>query len=163
MYDNYTAMVNTNVSVDEMLRTLQYLGEVQFFSFNLNNTFSYDNFNVSQKGSFLYNPQRALFGGASVVLPLGATAGAISKYDTIHNYADFITHMQGFLLDRATITVNNGIDKELLRAQGLQNVKLAGRLATKMKRFGMEIVGSENRDPQPLTTLTINTENTEPQ
>lgn len=158
LYASYQEMVNTNVSLDEMLWTIQYLDEIKPFSFGLNTSYGYDNLNV-QKGSFLYNGNRDQFGGASVLLPLGATANNITHYKVIHEYVDFITHLQGFLLDEAKIQVDNGIEKELLRSKGMQNVRIAGRLASKMKRYGLNIVKTENTDPSTTTQIIINTEN----
>ena len=163
LYESYTAMVNTNVSLNEMLWTIQYLGTIKMFPLGINSYYSYDSFKWAQKGSFLYNPQRELFGGASVLLPFGASAGNLTHYETIHQYVDFVSHLQGFLLDDARIQVDNGIDKELLRQQGLQNARMAGKVAAKMKRFWMNVVESSNTEPQALTTLIINTENTEAQ
>lgn len=160
LYSGYVAMVNTNISLNEMLRTIQYLDKVKPFSFGLNSSYSYDNLNA-QKGSFLYNPQRELFNNAAVLLPLGATASNISVYDKIHDYTDFITHLQGFLLENPTITIKNGMSKELLRSRGLQNTRIAGKLAAKMKRYGLPITALTNADPQEKTQLIINTSNTQ--
>lgn len=161
LYESYTAMVNTNISLNEMLWTVQYLGTIKMFPQGLNSHYSYDSFKNAKMGSFLYNGDRELFNGAAVLVPFWASAGNLTKYDTLHQYVDFVAHLQGFLIDNAKIQVDNGIDKELLRQQGLQNVRIAGRLATKMKRFWMNIVESSNTEPQTLTTLTINTEATE--
>lgn len=155
-------MVNTNISLNEMLRTIQYLDKVKPFSFGLNSSYGYDNLSA-QKGSFLYNPQRELFNGAAVLLPLGANAANIGVYDKIHDYVDFITHLQGFLLENPTIAVKNGMSKELLRSKGLQNTKIAGKIGAKMKRYGLPITALGNAEPQAKTQLIIKTENPEAQ
>lgn len=160
LYSGYMAMVNTNISMNEMLWTVQYLDKVKPFSFWLNTSFSYENLNT-QKGSFLYTPQRELFWGAAVLLPIGATAGNMTHYKAIHEYADFIFHLQKFLLENAKIQVDNGVDKELLRSKGMQNVRIASRVASKMKRYGLNVVSTNNAEPSPLTKIVINTENTE--
>lgn len=162
LYSGYVAMVNTNISLNEMLRTIQYLDKVKPFSFGLNSSYGYDNLSA-QKGSFLYNPQRELFNGAAVLLPLGANAGNISVYNKIHDYVDFITHLQGFLLENPTIAVKNGMSKELLRSKGLQNTKIAGKIGAKMKRYGLPITALGNAEPQAKTQLIIKTENAEAQ
>lgn len=162
LYSGYVAMVNTNISMNEMLWTIQYLDKVKPFSFWLNTSYSYENLNT-QKGSFLYTPQRELFWGASVLLPLGATAANMTHYKAIHEYADFISHIQGFLLEDAKIQVDNGVDKEILRWKGMQNVRIASRLASKMKRYGLNVIATENTDPSLTTKIIINTENAEAQ
>lgn len=77
----------------------------------------------------------------------------------INNYADFAAHVQGHLVEGAKISIDNGIGKETLRTQGMQNLKLASRVGAKMKRYGMNIIGSENNpNEHALTTAYINVE-----
>jgi LCP family protein required for cell wall assembly len=163
LYDSYIEMVNTNVSLNEMLWTIQYLWMVKMYTFWLNTSYTYDNLRWVQKGWFLYNPQRELFWWASVLLPVWASAANLTHYDAIHEYADFVSHVQWFLLDNATIEVDNWISKDALREKGLQGVKVAWRIATKMKRFWLDIVDTDNVDFQNQTTVIINTENEKPE
>ena len=150
-------MVNTNVSLNEMLWGVQFLENTKMFTFWLNVSFVTDSL-ATQKGSFLYTPQRELFNWASVLLPIGSSAWKLDNFDAIHQYTDFVTHNQKFSLEDATIEIDNGITKETLREYGLSNVRVAGRLAAKMKRFWLNVVDTENVDPQDWTTVIINTE-----
>lgn len=161
LYESYSDMVKTNISLNEMLWTVQYVEKTKFFTFWLNVSYS-DNLAYSQKGGFLYNVPQERY-GASATLPFWASYGKENQYDIVHQYADFIAHLQGFSLDNATIAVDNWISKETLREQNLQNTKVAGRLAAKMKRYGLNVVSSENVDPQDFTTVFINTENEKPE
>ena len=95
---------------------------------------------------------------SSVLLPIGSYAWKLDNFDAIHQYTDFVTHNQKFSLEDATIEIDNGITKETLREYGLSNVRVAGRLAAKMKRFWLNVVDTENVDPQDWTTVIINTE-----
>ena len=158
LYESYIQMVNTNVSLNEMLWWVQYLEGAKMYTFGLNTSYSYDRFNVAQKGSFLYTPQRELFWGASVLLPMGASAWNLSHYETIHQYSDFISHLQKFSLENARIGVDNGITREVLQEHWLQNAKVAWRLAAKMKRFWMNVVESSDEESHDLTTVVVNTE-----
>lgn len=117
LYTDFTAIVKTNVALEEMLWTVQFLDNLQIFSFGINNAYNPESYKNMQKGAFVYNPPRDEFNGASVLIPYGASAGNLSHYDRIHTYVDFVTHMQGFLLDRVSIALSNGISKELLRSQ----------------------------------------------
>ncbi len=157
LYENYIQMVNTNVSLNEMLWGVQFLENTKMFTFWLNVSFVTDSL-ATQKGSFLYTPQRELFNWASVLLPIGSYAWKLDNFDAIHQYTDFVTHNQKFSLEDATIEIDNGITKETLREYGLSNVRVAGRLAAKMKRFWLNVVDTENVDPQDWTTVIINTE-----
>lgn len=158
LYEGYIQMVNTNISLNEMLWWMQFLEDAKMYTFWLNTSYSYDRFNIAQKGSFLYTPQRELFGGASVLLPIWASAWNLSHYNTIHQYTDFISHLQNFSLENATISVDNWTTKEMLQEYWLQGTKLAWRLATKMKRFWLNVVWSDNAEQHDLTTIVINTE-----
>lgn len=99
LYADFTTMVTTNVALDEMLWTIQYLDGLKMFSFGINNYYNPSNPYTTHKGAFLYNPSREQFGGASVMIPFGASAGHLDNYQLINEYVDFITHMQGFLLE----------------------------------------------------------------
>lgn len=57
--------------------------------------------------------------------------------------------------------MDNGIDKDTLRSRGMQNVRIASRVASKMKRYGLNVVATENTDPSLTTKIIINTENNE--
>ena len=157
LYADFTAIVKTNVALEEMLWTVQFLDNLQIFSFGINNAYNPESYKNMQKGAFVYNPPRDEFNGASVLIPYGASAGNLSHYDRIHTYVDFVTHMQGFLLDRVSIALSNGISKELLRSQWMQNFRLASRMAAKMKRYGFDIKEEWNVDPQQKTQVIINT------
>lgn len=46
-----------------------------------------------------------------------------------------------------------------MRAQGLQNVRLASRVGAKMKRYGLDVIGSENFETGiEQTTAYVNVE-----
>ena len=119
-------MINTNISLNEMLWWVQYLEDAKMYTFGLNTSYSYDRFNVAQKGSFLYTPQRELFWGASVLLPMGASAWNLSHYDTIHQYTDFISHLQNFSIENAKIGV---MPIEYIRCLGLSLMVVGAGLA----------------------------------
>lgn len=80
IYADVTKMVSTNIALDEMLRTVQYADSLKIFSFGLNNYYNPNAFNLMNKGAFLYNPDRNLFGGASVMIPFGATPERLDNY-----------------------------------------------------------------------------------
>jgi len=74
LYADYTTMVQTNISLKEIMGMVKYM-------YNLNNIFSYGyttecselNYKYSTPACFLYTPDRSLFGGASVMIPDGST------------------------------------------------------------------------------------------
>ncbi|MDR3169453.1 MAG: hypothetical protein LBU27_06995 [Candidatus Peribacteria bacterium] len=66
---------------------------------------------------FLYTPNRELFGGASVILPMNATADNIQYYSKIQNFTQFIISHPQFIKEKASIEILNGIDKALARSK----------------------------------------------
>ena len=156
LYNNLTEMITTNVKLDEMLRTVQFLDGLKTFSFGINNSYTPTNFQTMQKWAFVYNPPRDLVGGASVLVPYWGSVVNLDQYSMIHEYVDFVSHLQKFLVEKPTIEIVNGIDKEQLRTKKLQNTKIASILAAKMKRYGLEVKEVSNTDPQELTQIVIN-------
>lgn len=156
LYNNLTEMVTTNVKLDEMLRTVQFLDGLKTFSFGINNSYTPTNFQTMQKWAFVYNPPRDLVWGASVLVPYWGSVVNLDQYSMIHEYVDFVSHLQKFLVEKPTIEIVNGIDKEQLRAKKLQNTKIASILAAKMKRYGLEVKQVSNADPQELNQIVVN-------
>ena len=156
LYNNLTEMITTNVKLDEMLRTVQFLDGLKTFSFGINNSYTPTNFQTMQKWAFVYNPPRDLVGGASVLVPYWGSVVNLDQYSMIHEYVDFVSHLQKFLVEKPTIEIVNGIDKEQLRTKKLQNTKIASILAAKMKRYGLEVKQVSNTDPQEISQIVIN-------
>lgn len=49
LYENFTQMVTTNVSLDEMLWTVQFLDMIKMFTFGLNNHYNPTNYKAMHK------------------------------------------------------------------------------------------------------------------
>lgn len=62
LYDEYTKMVTTNISIKEMLGMVKYIDKVKhIFSFGYTNECSSVAFRLSRPACFLYTPSRELF------------------------------------------------------------------------------------------------------
>lgn len=158
LYEFYTQIVNTNVSLDEMLWTIQYLDKIKMSSLGLNTMCNYKNFKNTDPGCFLYNPSRELFGGAAIILPIWANPNKIDFYDYIHNFINFIVKEQSALAAQASIKISNGVDNNLAGNYGQKNVPLAGNLAVKMKKFWLNVVETANVENQAASILIVNAE-----
>jgi anionic cell wall polymer biosynthesis LytR-Cps2A-Psr (LCP) family protein len=116
LYEQYKTYITTNVSLPEMLRTVQYLPTLKdFTSFGFTTNCSFQNYLKMPAACFLYYPEREFFGGASVMLPMGATVNAIQHYQQMQTFTHFILSNPSFVKQKATIEVINGIDKSLAR------------------------------------------------
>jgi hypothetical protein len=74
LYADYTKMVNTNISLKEMLGIAKYAYKLEhIFSFGYTVECSHVAYRFSSPACFLYNPDRALFNGASAIIPDGGT------------------------------------------------------------------------------------------
>ena len=149
LYGHYTEIVNTNVSLDEILWTIQYLDGIHVNSFGLNVKCSYKNFKYTDSGCFLYNPSRELFGGAAVILPIGANPNKIDYYNYIQWFIWFITQNQWAFNNHPSLAILNGIDKKLVK-QG--NAPLAWNLAVKFKKFWINVASVANTENLSDTT-----------
>lgn len=118
-----------------MLWTIQYLDKIKMSSLGLNTMCNYKNFKYTDPGCFLYNPSRELFGGAAVMLPIGANSNKIDFYDHIKIFIKFIIQEQDAIATQASIKISNGVDNNLAGNYGQRNIPLAGNLAVKMKKF----------------------------
>ena len=126
LYAQYQTHVTTNVSLAEMLRTVQYIHQVEnFTSFGFTTNCGYQSFNSMVAACFLYTPQRELFGGASVILPLGANINNIQNYDTMQKFTTFILENPSFIKENTSVEVLNGIDKQLAREYKMSTTPFA--------------------------------------
>jgi hypothetical protein len=158
LYEQYKTYINTNVSLSEMLRTVQYLNTLgDFTSFGFTTNCSFQNYLKMPAACFLYYPEREAFGGASVMLPMGATVNDIQYYDEMQTFTHFVIQNPAFIQQKATIEILNGIDKSLARSKGMASTPFAGQLAVKLKRYGFNIVSTENTTtPFSGSYITVN-------
>ncbi|MDR0369061.1 MAG: LCP family protein [Candidatus Peribacteria bacterium] len=158
-YDQYKTYVTTNISLSELLRTVQYFNTLgDFTSFGFTTNCGYSSFQSMVAACLLYTPQRELFGGASVILPIGATANNIQNYTAMQKFTTFILEHPKFIKENASIEVLNGIDKQLARENRMSSIPFAGNLAVKLKKYGFNITNTQNTElPQTGSYIQINT------
>jgi hypothetical protein len=69
LYDEYTKMVTTNISNQEVIGMLKHIFSLEhMFNFGLTSVCSTRGWQVMTAGCFLYTPPRERFGGASVLV-----------------------------------------------------------------------------------------------
>jgi LCP family protein required for cell wall assembly len=147
LYAQYKTYVSTNVSLQEMLRVTQYLASLNHFSsFGFTTNCSFQNYLRMPPACFLYYPNREEFGGASIMLPMGATASKPQTYTQLQTFTNFLLTNAAFVHQNATIEILNGIDKALARSKGMSATPFAGQLAVKLKRYGFNITSTENAE-----------------
>jgi polyisoprenyl-teichoic acid--peptidoglycan teichoic acid transferase len=97
-------------------------------------------------GGFLYNPERQFFGGASVLLPVGANIFHIDNYEKIHTFANLFFFHPEIYKENPKIHIYNGTKR----------AGKASKLQKELLPYGFQIpfIGSaENRSIQHEKTV----------
>ena len=104
LYEQYKTYVTTNVDLQEMLRSLAYLKNIKGInSYGFTTNCGYANHERMVAACFLYTPLRENFGGASVMLPDGATENNIANYKHMQNFITFLISNPLFLKEKAKV------------------------------------------------------------
>ena len=159
LYDQYKKYIETNISAQEMLRTVQFLPNIKWFSsFGYTSTCSYNNVSRMTPGCFLYVPSRDAFWWMSVLLPDWATNSSISYYDEMKTFVTFILTHREFLSEWASVEVVNSIDNSVLNSNWLWRSSLATSLWSKMARYWINVTNVTNWEWDPIehSYITIN-------
>lgn len=153
LYADYTAMVKTNISLDEMIGLAQYADDVKnIFSYGLTTDCSNVAHRFSYPGCFLYAPDTANFWGAAVILPVGADHVNTSNYEYIKNFAFYVMHNQEYLIENPQIMIWNGIDKQYAKQQKVKTDGHANQIAVKLKKYAFTVLGTKNAPSPYLQT-----------
>lgn len=159
LYDQYKKYIETNISAQEMLRTVQFLPKINWFSsFGYTSTCSYNNVSRMTPWCFLYVPSRDAFWWMSVLLPDWASYSSISYYDEMKTFVTFILTHREFLSEWASVEVVNSIDKAVLNSNWLWRTSLATSLWAKMARYWLNVTNVANWEWDPIehSYITIN-------
>lgn len=109
LYAQFQSVVHTNMTLDEIIGSMQYAYKVKKFSSFQYSVCAVYNWETAQAGCLLYNPPIAMF-GSSVEIPAEATPDNVSRYDAMRSFAQQVVYHQGYLVEDATIRILNGTD-----------------------------------------------------
>jgi len=157
LYDQYKKYVQTNISAQEMLRTVQFLPEIkEFSSFGYTSTCGDRDVTRMVPGCFLYNPPMAQFGWMSVLLPDGATSTNVNYYDEMKTFVTFLLTHRKFLTEWASVEVVNAINPSVLASHWLWKSQIATRFWVKMVKYWLNVTNVTNWEPTEHSYITIN-------
>ncbi len=149
LYYAITGHIKTDLAFNDLVSLALFAKDLpsdHILSFNLNDM-CFQSASLCNAGSFLYTPNRELFGGSSVLLPDGATPANISTYTDISRFAHMIFDLPQMYIDKDEITVVNA-------------TKFSGnatRVALRLKRFGFNIPEKNSiattKDPYPKSKI----------
>ncbi len=154
LYADFQHVVHTNMTVDEMIGSMQYAYKIKkFSSFQYSVCTNYRR-ETTVPGCLLFNPPLDAF-GSSVELPIEATPSNVSEYKLLRSFAQQVVYNDGYLVEDATIRILNGLDTG--HARMLTERSIASTTAMAFMKMGMKVfdVGN-NPAPYEQTTLLIN-------
>lgn len=131
MYEVFSDYIETDLTLSEMIQLwlmIKSWDSSSTLSFNLNDS-CYDGSPICSTWGFLYVPLREYFGGASVLLPNGASSKDLSNYDSLKEYTQMIYENTDMYKDPKNIVIFNATRIPLL----------AWELAEKLRPYGFSI------------------------
>ena len=152
LYAQFQDVVHTNMTVDEIIGSMQYAFKVkQFSSFQYAVCPSY-RWDITEPGCLLYAPPIAAF-GSSVELPAEASPESVSQYKAMQSFADQVVYNDGYLVEKATIRILNGVDT----GSAFKGKSIASTTAMDYVKMGLKVfdIGNSEQAYQQ-TTLQIN-------
>lgn len=158
LYDQYKKYIQTNISAQEMLRTVQFLPDInEFSSFGYTSTCGDRDVTRMVPWCFLYNPPMAQFGWMSVLLPDWASSHNVSYYDDMKTFVTFLLTHRKFLTEKASVEVVNAIDNSILNAHWLWRAQVATKFGVKMVKYWLNVTNVANwESPVEHSYITIN-------
>jgi len=157
LYDQYKKYVQTNITAQEMLRTVQFLPDIkEFSSFGYTSTCGDRDVTRMVPWCFLYNPPMAQFWGMSVLLPDGANSRNVSYYDEMKTFVTFLLTHRKFLTEWASVEVVNWIDGWVLNSNWLWRASVATKLWVKMVKYWLNVTNVTNGEHTDHSYITIN-------
>lgn len=144
LYEDFTDNVETNMSITELITLARVAKDIQ--SENISSAVIKD-IDIIDTGSFLYTPDRELYGGAFVLIPVG------NSYERIQSFIQMLFAVPEFFKENAQIQILNGT-----RRPGL-----AATLGEKLIPYGFNIQRYDNageRDYEGISYYIFNPERT---
>ena len=155
----------TNISVDNILRLVQFIEKKpDFFSYVYESDCSIQNYKYTTPACVLYYGDRESFGGASVVIPQGASATKLDYYEKTQDVAHRLIYRQDVLREHTPIVIQNGIDKQRAKSQGYSVNGVADDTAIQLKLRWFDVEDVINaQTPQEQTILYTDDESAYPE
>ena len=157
LYDQYKKYIQTNITAQEMLRTVQFLPEIKWFSsFGYTSTCGDRDVTRMVPWCFLYNPPMAQFNWMSVLLPDGATSSNVNHYDEMKTFVTFLLTHRKFLTEWASVEIVNAINPSVLSSHWLWKAGIATKFWVKMVKYWLNVTNGTNGEPSDHRYITIN-------
>lgn len=162
LYDQNKKYIQTNITAQEMLRTVQFLPGIKWFS-----SFGYTPYCWDRKVTdmtpwcFLREPDRSwcideVWNWVYCQLPDWATKNDKRHYDQTQSFVTFLLTHRKFLQEWASVEVVNAITPSVLNSYWLWKSSIATKLWVKMVKYWLNVTNVANWDPVEHSYITIN-------
>lgn len=137
LYNTYTSIVKTNITLDQMIWLLQYDTSIPTM-----HSFWYT-MQCSNEIRKTMVPWCILRPANGWILPSLSSGGVIEAYDDMKFFSDLVTNNQDFLKENIPITVYNASDKQLADTLPYGD-KIAFKTAVKLNRYAFNVINVTN-------------------
>jgi|GEM_PF-3615205 len=151
LYADFTTVVHTNMTLDEIIGSMQYAQKIEKFSSFQYAVCSAYRWDMTVPGCLLYNPPLSAF-GASVEIPAEATPSNVSVYNAMRSFASQVMYDNKYLVEDASIRILNGVDTGANLP--ISSRSIASTTAIDLVKLGMRIFDIGN-SPTPYTQTTV--------
>lgn len=146
MYADFESVVETNVTMPQMLGVIQYLEDINhYFSYVYTADCNPSYLETADPWCMLVYGSPAEY-GSSLLVPKWANYYNLSYYVNTKDFAFRVTAFQDVLMERAKISVYNGIDKQRAKADWYNVNGVASQLALDMKVRALDVIDIANAD-----------------
>ena len=131
LYYAVVSHIKTDLSMGQLASLALFGKDIpteNILAFNLNDS-CFQWLAYCQRGGFLYTPMRELFGGASVLLPDGATPAHLDSYADTSKFSNIIFNYPEMFIENPEISIINST-----KTSGIAN-----KIALHLKKFGFNI------------------------
>ena len=162
LYDQYIKYVETNITAQEMIRTVQFLPDIKWFSsFGYTTNCSDKQVSYMVPWCFLREPDRSYcvdinWNYVYCQLPDWATKNDKRNYKEMQTFVTFLLTNRKFLTEWASVEVVNGISKPVLNSNGLARFSIATKMGAKMVRYWLNVTNVTNGEETEHSYITIN-------
>lgn len=147
LYAESSKVFQTNISLKQLIGLLKYVNEErQYFSYGYTADCDSIYLDDSDAWCVLYYANRDDFGWAAVILPQGWSAWNLNYYKHTQDFAYRVIHDQERLVERAEITLLNGIDTDAAKAAWYQTNGVAFDVAMDLAIKAFNVVDIGNAD-----------------
>ncbi|MFA7284743.1 MAG: hypothetical protein WC004_02890, partial [Candidatus Absconditabacterales bacterium] len=155
LYGDFQDTVTTNAGVGDIIKYLPYISKIRAMNNIVFQSDCPENINQMKPGCVLYSPPRESFGGAAVLLPIGATPQRVSNYTQLFQFVNRIIYHPFGSYKTINLAIYNSIDPKITpKSVG----GFASQLGVELIRYGIAVdyVGN-NINKLTQTTAILNT------